>query len=388
MNMLPRLSRRIHAQSARGMMRSLVDKKGRGGRFLWLFVLIPTILLGIYLTFFFSNMYISESSFALRSNEQQELPGIVGMLLPTSSSTGTDSYIVQMHISSMDMLEKIEKRIDIQKHYSDRSKDIYSRLWARPTREEFLKYWQWAVSAVFDMDKGIITLQVKAYTPEMAQTLNAAILEVSEELVNQMNVRAHEDSISRAKKEVAMAEERVLASKDVLQGFRDTTSMLDPAVTAASLEGVVAGLEVEAAKVQAELTGILRVMHRESPRVRNLETKLQGLHDQITKEKSRLAGQGAKGRKVSSLVGDYKRLRTEEEFAQQQLVSAMSAFEVARVKAIAQSRYIVPFQPPILPQESLYPRPVLFTFLGFMGLFILLGICSLVLAAIRDHIGV
>ena len=388
MNMLPRFGHRIHVQSARGMVRSLVNKKGRGLRFLWLFVFIPTLFLGLYLTFFISDMYISESSFALRSNEQQELPSIAGILFPAASGTGTDSYIVQTHISSMDMLEKVSKQLDVFEHYSDRSKDVYSRLWSRPTKEEFLKYWQWAVSATYDPDKGFISLQVKAYTPEMAQALNAAILGASEELVNQMNTRAHEDAIRLAQKEVVLAEKRVLAARDALQRFRDTTSMLDPSVTATGLEGVVAQLEAEAASVQAELAGVLRVMHRESPRVRNLETKLQGLSEQIGKEKARLAGLDPQGGNVSALVGDYTRLRTEEEFAQQQLVSAMSAFEMARVKAAAQSRYIVPFQPPSLPEESLYPRPALFTLFGFMALLILLGICSLVLAAIRDHIGV
>lgn len=388
MSMLPRFAHRIRVQSARGIMRSLVHKKGRSVRLLWVFVFIPTLLLAVYLTFFFSDMYISESSFALRSNEQQELPSIAGILFPAASGTGTDSHIVQMHISSMDMLEKVAKRIDVLAHYSDRSKDVYSRLWRHPTREEFLKYWQWAVSATYDPDKGVINLRVKAYTPEMARALNTIILEASEELVNQMNARAHEDSLRLTQKEVSMAEERLLASREALQRFRDATAMLDPSVTAASLEGVVASLEGEAASVQAELAGTLRVMHKGSPRVRNLETKLQGLNEQITKEKARLAGLNPQGGNVSALVGDYTRLRTEEEFAQQQLISAMAAFEMARVKTVVQSRYIVPFQPPTLPEESLYPRRVLFTLFGFMGLLLLLGICSLVLAAIRDHIGV
>ncbi len=90
MSMLPRFGHRIRVQSARGMVRSLVNKKGRGLRFLWLFVFIPTLFLGLYLTFFFSDMYISESSFALRSNEQQDLPSSAGILFPAASGTGTD----------------------------------------------------------------------------------------------------------------------------------------------------------------------------------------------------------------------------------------------------------------------------------------------------------
>ena len=77
-----------------------------------------------------------------------------------------------------------------------------------------------------------------------------------------------------------------------------------------------------------------------------------------------------------------------EEFAQKQLIQSMAAHEAARLKALSQSRYIVPFQPPTLPEESLYPRPFLFTALGFLLLLIVVGLCSLILAAIKDHMGV
>jgi capsular polysaccharide transport system permease protein len=278
--------------------------------------------------------------------------------------------------------------IDLRAHYSDRSKDIYSRLWARPTKEELLTYWQWIVSPTFDPDKGIISVEVKAYTPEMAKRINDAILACSEELINQMNDRAHQDAIRLTRAEVVMAQQRLEKAQAALQRFRDDKSVLDPKSTAAGLEGVVAKLEAEAAGVEAELSAALRMLREDSPRVITIRTRLQALRDQLTAEKSRLAGLTAEGSALSSLVGDYTHLTTEVEFAQQQLIKSMAALEGARLKAIAQSRYLVPFQPPTLPEESLYPRPFLFTFFSFLALLIALGIVSLIIAAIKDHMGV
>ncbi|MFR0874118.1 MAG: hypothetical protein ACLSHC_05385 [Bilophila wadsworthia] len=52
------------------------------------------------------------------------------------------------------------------------------------------------------------------------------------------------------------------------------------------------------------------------------------------------------------MAGEYEDLQTESEFARQQLVSAMTSLETARVKAEAKSRYVVAFQIPVLPDES------------------------------------
>lgn len=364
------------------------SRKGRRLRLLTIFVFIPTFTLGLYLFFFFSPMYISESYFALRSNESNELSAVSSILMPTSSSTVMDAYIIQNHITSYDMLEKVSGQLDLSEHFADPSKDVYSRLKKSPTKEEMLTYWQWLVSVTFELDKGIISVEVKAYTPEMAKAINDAILGFSEDLVNQMNDRAHQDAIRLAQDEVAGAERRVLTAQAALQKFRDDKSILDPQATAKGLEGVIASLEAEAASAQAELSAALDIMHKNSPRVLTLQTRLKALHTQLVQERTRLAGLNAHSATLSSLVGDYTQLVTEEKFAQDRLVRSMSSLEAARLKAIAKSRYIVPFQPPTLPEESLYPRPLLFTLFGFFALLILLGLCSLVIAAIKDHMGV
>ncbi len=371
-----------------GIFKPFVAKKGRRLRLLTAFVYIPTFVLAVYLFCFFSPMYISESHFALRSNDMSDLSVAPSSLFQTISGSVFDAFIIQSYVGSLDMLEKVSQRINLREHFSDRSKDIYSRLKAKPTKEEMLSYWQWLVSVSYELDKGIISVAVKAYTPEMAKAINDAILAYSEALVNQMNDRSHQDTIRLAKDEVAIAEKRVLQAQQALQKFRDDKAILDPQVTAKGLEEVIARLETEAAGVQAELSTSLMVMQKNSPRVLTLQTKLKGLREQLVLERTRLAGLNAQSATLSSLVGDYTQLITEEKFAQERLVRSMSALEVARLKSIAKSRYIVPFQPPTLPEESLYPRPLLFTLFGFCVLLVGLGICSLTIASIKDHMGV
>ena len=386
MNMAKLLETPLPALAADGIKRFFA-RKGRHRRMLWTFVYLPTLLVGLYVFLFFSDMYVSEASFALRSGDGSEMPSLVGLFMSSASSTTADAYIVQSHISSMDMLEKVGLRLDLRGHYADRSQDVYSRLKANPSKEELLRYWQGIVSVTFDPDKGIIAVRVKAYTPNMAKAVNDAVLACSEELVNNMNSRAHQDALRLTREEVLSAERRLSGAQLALQRFRDDKSMLDPSSTAQSLEQVIAKLETESAVLQAELNAALQVLHPTTPRVQTLETRLQALREQLILEKARLAGLDAQGQALSSMVGDYAQLATEEKFAQEMFVKALAALEAARLRAISQSRYIVPFQPPTEPEESLYPRPLLFTVCLFFVLLALLGISSLVLAAIADHLG-
>ncbi|MDR2799813.1 MAG: capsule biosynthesis protein [Desulfovibrio sp.] len=342
----------------------------------------------MYFFIFASDMYISESSFAVISGDGSYMPSQLGVLAQISSGgTMMDAFLVQEHITSLDMLERIEKRLDLRAHYADASRDVISRLRRSPTREQALDYWRWIVSAAFELDRGIIFVEVRAYTPEMARAVNNAILQCSEELVNEMNSRAHQDAIRLSQAEVSLAEKRLEKAQLALQQFRDDKSVVDPKLTVENLEGVIARLEGEAALTEAELGAALSLMREDSLRVLNIKTRLQALHEQLRTERSRLSGLARDGT-ISALLGNYAQLTTEEQFAREQLLAAMTALEQARIRSFTQTRYIVPLQPPTRPEESLYPRPVLFTIVAFLGLLILLGMCSLLIAAIKDHMGV
>ena len=151
------------------LLKKLFRRKGRGARIVMTFVIWPTVFIGIYLFFLHSAMYVSYTDFALRTGEGTDTSANPSPLFAGTSATTLDAFILQNYVTSMDMMEKVEQAIGWREHFSDRSKDVYSRLRANPTREELLKYWQWVVEAHYALDKGIISIEVKAYTPEMAK---------------------------------------------------------------------------------------------------------------------------------------------------------------------------------------------------------------------------
>ena len=344
----------------------------RKGKIFACVVLLPTVAVFLYYLLWASPMYVSQTRFAIRSADSSGGGlDIASALLRSSSSTGADAHIVVEYIQSL----------DIKGH------DVFSRLTNNPTQDEQLRYWKWAVIPALDQDTGIITLETKAYSPEMAQKIAAAVLARSEALVNTMNLRAREDAVSLAQSEVQRAEARVRKAQEAMRNFRDAHTLLDPRVTAAGLQGVVTELEGEAVKLRAQLAEAQSFMRSSAPATKALQTRLKAVESQLDQEKQRLAGLRSQEGNLNAVVGEYEDLTIEAEFAQKQLVTAMSALESARVHEVAKSRYVVAFQQPTLPDESLYPRPFLFTAYVFVGALLLLGLGSLITASIREHAG-
>lgn len=331
-------------------------------------------------------MYISETRFAVRSAEATGSFDFAATLFKSTSATMSDAYILSQYIQSLDIVQSIDAELHISDHFSDPSKDIISRLRANPTQDELLTYWQGVVTTSFDPDTGILTIKVKAYSPEMARNITAAILKQSENLVNEMNKRAREDAVRLAESELSVAEKRLAAARMELKKFRDTHTVLDPKATAEGMQGIVTDLEGQNAKIEADLAEARAYMRDDAPRVVALKTRLDAVKHQLAMEKQKLANLSATN-SLSTVVAAYEQLRIEEEFAQKLFVSAMSALENARLNADSKSRYVVAFQRPSLPDESLYPRPFVMTGIFFVGSVVCLGLLSLIFAAIREHAG-
>ena len=363
-------------------IRSFFRPQGLALRLLLSCVLLPTLVVFLYLALFASDIYLAEAKFAIRSQNQQQSLDMLSTFFRTNSSSLSDSYIVQNYIQSMDMIDKVDGKLHIRDHYADRSHDIWYRLTRNATQDEILRYWSWAVVTTFDPDTSIMTVQVKAFSPQMAQAVCQAILDASEALVNAMNDRARTDAISQAQAEVARAEARIRTAHEAMRQYRERTVILDPQAVASGLYSLVNQLEGEITKTTAST-----YMQADSPRVVMLQNRLAVLQKQLQSEKARLASQMQGDKPLSALVSEFQSLTLEEEFAQKQLTSAMASLETARVQAESKSLYVESFQKPMVPDESLYPRPIVFSLVFMLAAAVLLGLVSLIVAAIREHAG-
>ena len=352
------------------------------------FVALPTLLTFGYFGLWASPMYISETQFAVKDVVEQGAGlDIASQIFKTSSSSIQNARIVETYLKSPDLFETLNKDLKIVDHYSAKSHDIISRLSSDPSAWDKEVFWAKVSQPKIDVDSGVVTFTVRAYDPQMAQDIAKATLKASEALVNEMNERSRTDAIKLASNEVKIAQERVSQAQKALKVFRDEHRELDPKATASGLQSLVFELEGDRAKVKAQLAESRSYMQSNAPTVRGLEKRLAALETQLKAEKARIAGATQEANTLNAWVSQFESLTIESEFAQKQLVSAMTALEQARAMALTKTQYIVPIQQPTLPDESRYPRTWIFTLCAFFGFFFLYGMVRLIVASIREHAG-
>lgn len=357
-----------------------------------LFVLLPGAVSYIYFAFLASPMYIAEAKFAVKGTASSSPAAAMGMgggssLFATVNLTSMDAMVVEEYLKTVDSFYAIDHELNLKEHYSSESYDYISRMCTNPTHDEIQKYWNEVSSVEINTDSGVVTFTVRAYTPEMALAVAKSALKESEKLVNSMNERSKDDALSLAREEVEAAEKRLAFVQNQLKTFRTEHKVLDVKSSAEGMEGLILQLESQAAEVKTQIAENELYMQSDTPALKALRAKLRGIEQQIEAERVRLTNINETGNSLNSLVSQYETLNTEAEFASQQLVAAMTSQEQAKIELLSKSLYLVTVAEPRLPDESLYPEPFMFSFYLMLTLAMAYLIGSVLLDAIREHMG-
>jgi len=356
-------------------------------RSLLLVVALPTLVAAIYFGAIASDIYISETRYAIRSSERAPAADFLTSVLNPSgvSASGEDALIVRDYILSRDMLDQLQARLDLKQHYSSEDVDWLSRLKANATEEDFLEYYRNRVEVLIDSASNITVLRVKAFDPELARSMAHEIVERSEVLINKWSERITEDTLRFSRNEVDAAEEGVRKTSTSLTRFRNEFRSIDPSQETSAVLGIITGLEAQLADARAQLIETSTYMRSDSPQAKQLRNKVAALERQINNERNRLAGQS--GTELTRLIDGYEPLLLEQNLAEQRYASALTSLEVARTEAQRKQRYLIPFVTPELPDEPLEPERLWNIFTVFIGALLLYVIGALVWAAILDHTG-
>ncbi len=350
---------------------------------------IPTLVASIYFGAIASDVYVSEARFAIRTSKSGGTgSGLAAFLSsPMIGSGGQESVIVTDYVMSQDMLSRIEKSMDLRKHYSDPERDVLSRLKVDATDEELLEYYQKNVELLHDTGSDVITLKVHAYDAMFSQKLALLIIEQSEDLVNRMSNRIESDGLSMATKEVDRLAARLRVASDTITKFRNDNNSLDPAEESAFVMGIVSSIEARLSETRTMLSEKLAYMKPTAPEIITLKNRLNALNRQLGIERGKVAGEET-GVRLSGLIDVYQPLALEKEMTQQQYASALTSLEMARLEAQRKKQYLIAFILPNLPDEALEPRRFYEVLTVLFSSLIIYLICGLMWSALRDHIRV
>ena len=354
-------------------------------------VLIPFALTVGYLYLIAQDQYASTAGFTVRTEETSSassaLMGGIGMLLGGGNVSG-NAPVLNAFIRSQDVVQRVQDRLDLIGHYAQGWPDdpLFS-IWPDATIEDLTWFWQRMVVVNFDAATGLMAIQVRARSPDMAQQIAAAIIAESEQMINALNTQARRDSMASAERDLAAALERVRSAREALTAFRARTQIVDPAADIQGRMGVITNLQQQLAQALVDHDLLLSVTSDGDPRVRQAMRRIEVINARIGEERRNFATQDATvlDTEYPRLITQYESLRLDQEFAEETYRAALVALDAARSNANRQTLYLATFIRPTLAQRSEYPERPLLSVLTLGFLVLIWATVILIYYSLRDR---
>lgn len=356
----------------------------------------PLTLALIYYSVIASDRYVSEATVALQraSNDGSSIPGAALLLAGLNPPSREDTLYLKQYIHSLGLLQKLETKLNLRAHFSERRLDLPVRLSPKASQEDFLEYYRQRVEVTLDDLSSTLTLRVQGFDASFAQQLNQAILDDSERFVNELSHKLAREKLQFAEGELKLAAERLQSAKTQVLEFQAKNRFLDPIVQARASGLVTAELQSQITKTEAELRSLQAFLNEDAFQVRALKAQVDALQAQFEIERSRATGiddvkSKAKGSRKSDRLGelavDFKGLELQAEFALDGYKLALAAVENARIDATRKLKTLSVIEPATLPETAAYPRRLYSLVTLLVAGFLLYAVARLVLATIREH---
>lgn len=357
-------------------------------------VLGSTLLSAIYYYLIAADQYVTEFRFNLRSasNPMSTASGMgagagIGGMSGMNPTVLWDSYAIVQFIESREMASMLQQKINLRQIYSSPKADWFSRLNPVKPDELVAEYWHDIVDPFFDMNTGVISVKVRAFTPEESLQVAQTVLAQAESQVNLMMGRARADSLAYFTQEVQQAAKALDETDAELRHLRNRYGMLDPERKSALTDTSQTRQTEKLSELKARYDATLKSVGKSSPLLPVLKNQISALEAQSQSQQAMLAHPtgNKKDTLMSNVLSQYDALLRAQEIRTKALIAAQQALQSARIERERQQLYLNAFVKPAMPTTSLYPKRLrsVLVVLGFSILAWLL--VSLGIHAIYDH---
>lgn len=349
------------------------------------FVLLPCVLLGLYFVTISPERYVSEAHVMVKEAGVSQLnAGLLEGLGFDAGGSSNDEQLLRAYLVSPNLLELLERELELKAHYSQ-SNDFIFGLSMTDSFEDYLDFYRRHITVSSDANTGLLTVHVEAYSPEFSKLLADRLMLQSEKFINESSQLIAKLEMQFANGEIFLAQERLKKSKQALIDFQNLYGLVSPESDGESLFTIIFSLEDELAKTEAEIHQAESYLKKNSPQLLTLMSKSEALRKEITIQKLRVTGEANGDDKLNELSAEYQSLVLDVELATTLYTSSLSAYEMSRLQAAKQLKYLVVASKPHLAEEALYPKRMYWFITWMLMMLVIWGIYRLITASIKEH---
>ncbi|MBS3667146.1 chain-length determining protein [Vreelandella boliviensis] len=350
----------------------------------WAVAFIAIALVSFYWFVWAEDRYVSRATVVLESPQVATPEFSLSSIMGSGGGGNThDLLLLREHLLSVDMLRVLDEELNLREHYSENG-DIFAKLLDRDAPiEDLHKYYLRRVEVELDEYAGVLNIHVQAYTPEFAHDMATLLLEAGEDHMNGMGHRLADEQVKFLEQQMVRLDERFKETRAALLEFQNEHGLVSPTSTVESINQVVATLEADLARFQAQRNALASYQSTQSAELRSVERNITALRDQIVEQRDRLAQ--AAGGSLNSISAEYQTLELQAQFAQETYSSALAALENTRLEAARQLKQVSVLQSPLFPEYPTDPNRLYNSSVFAIITIFLAFIFSMLMMIIKDH---
>lgn len=350
----------------------------------WAACALASLLALLYWGLIASDRYISEANVVLESPQIAPPELSFQSLMGGATTNTTDMLLLRDYMLSVDMLRKVDAKLNIRRHYSDGGIDFLSNLdGADVPVEELHDYYLKRVEVELDDYASVLRIRVAAFTPDMARAIAQTLLHEGEAHMNAMGQRLAEEQVKFLEKQVDSLNRELERARSALLNYQNEHGLVSPTGTVETITAVVGALEGQLANTRARRKAMLSYLSANSAEIKRVESEIEALESQIQLEQKRMAQNS--GSALNAVSSEYQKLELQMKFALESYSGALSALVGTRIEAARKLKQVSVLQSATLPEYSVEPKRIYNITVFIIVTFFLGLIAHMVVLIVRDH---
>ncbi|WP_171181537.1 capsule biosynthesis protein [Ruegeria sp. HKCCD8929] len=345
------------------------------------FVLLPTLLVGIYFYRIATPMYSSKSEFVILQADGGG-GGIGGLFAGTQFATSQDSISVQSFLESKEAMLLLDRDAGFKAHFQQSWIDPIQRLVADATNEEAYKTYGRVVTIGYDPTEGVVRMEVAAADPDIATAFSQQLIAYAEDRVNDLSEKKREDQMRDARQSFEMAQQERRNAQQALVELQQQGAILDPEGVIAGLRARINQVELQLQEKELALAALLDNARPNQAKVDGARGDIQRLNDLLTTLNAQMVDASKGENSLASLSVRIQMAQADVLTRDLMLQSALEQMETTRMEANRQVRYLTVSVNPVPSQEPSYPRKfenTILAFLLFAGIYLMISLTASIL---------
>lgn len=340
-----------------------------------------------YWTFWASDRYVSEAHVVIQRTELSAGSTFDLSTLLSGGSGGAnkgDQVLLRDHLMSIDMLRTLDAKLKLRDHFSDRRRDLLSRMWFQDApMEVFHAHFLSRVSIEFDEYSGVLVIKAQGYDAPMAQAITTALITEGERFMNVMAHNLAQSQVTFLERQVTMLADRVTQTRQALLTFQNRKGIASPQSTAETISAIVSRLQAQRAELETQRSTLQSYLVPGHPNVVQINQQIASVDRQLALEQAKLAS--PTGNTLNRTLEEYQRLEMQAGFAQDMYKTALTALEQGRIEATRTLKQMSVVQAPFMPERSVEPRRAYNIVVFALVALLLAGVAQLLISIVRDH---